>query len=302
MAVRTVLVCETQVPLVRGGAELLVRQLVDELRPRGFETDRVSVPFKWYPKQEILPHAAAWGLLDLSREQRPADRPGDRHQVPHLPGAASAQGLLAGAPAPRRLRAGGHAVLRLRPRRARRGAARSPDGHRRAGAVGECVGALHDLAARSRRGCARYNGLGSTPLYHPPLLASRLTPGPYGDYVLSVARLEQNKRVDLAVRSVAVLARAAVLRRGRRGQPARAGRAAPPKTPVSRTACRFIGAVSDDALLELYRGALARRLRAVRRGLRPGHARRLPGRPSRSSPPPTRAAPSSSSTTASTAP
>ena len=47
MAVRTVLVCETQVPLVRGGAELLVRQLVDELRVRGFETDRISVPFKW---------------------------------------------------------------------------------------------------------------------------------------------------------------------------------------------------------------------------------------------------------------
>jgi hypothetical protein len=26
----------------------------------------VSVPFKWYPKEEILAHAAAWRLLDLS--------------------------------------------------------------------------------------------------------------------------------------------------------------------------------------------------------------------------------------------
>ena len=74
MAVRTVLVCETQVPFVRGGAELLVQQLVDELRQRGFETDRVSVPFKWYPKTELLPHAAAWGLLDLSESNgRPVD-------------------------------------------------------------------------------------------------------------------------------------------------------------------------------------------------------------------------------------
>ena len=24
------------------------------------------MPFKWYPKEEILPHAAAWRLLDLS--------------------------------------------------------------------------------------------------------------------------------------------------------------------------------------------------------------------------------------------
>ena len=42
MAVRTVLVCETQVPFVRGGAELLVRQLVDQLRMRGYETDRFA--------------------------------------------------------------------------------------------------------------------------------------------------------------------------------------------------------------------------------------------------------------------
>ena len=74
MAVRTVLVCETQVPLVRGGAELLVQQLVDELRARGFEADKVALPFKWYPKEEILPHAAAWGLLDLSESNgRPID-------------------------------------------------------------------------------------------------------------------------------------------------------------------------------------------------------------------------------------
>src|ERR1051325_3155671 len=74
MAVNTVLVCETQVPLVRGGAELLVQQLVSELRSRGVTTDRVSLPFKWYPKEEILPHAAAWRLLDLSESNgRPID-------------------------------------------------------------------------------------------------------------------------------------------------------------------------------------------------------------------------------------
>ena len=74
MAVNTVLVCETQVPLVRGGAELLVQQLVSELRARGVATDRVSLPFKWYPKDEILPHAAAWRLLDLSESNgRPID-------------------------------------------------------------------------------------------------------------------------------------------------------------------------------------------------------------------------------------
>ena len=66
MTVRTVLVCEAQVPFVHGGAEVHVRQLVRELRARGFTAELVSVPFKWYPKEEILPHAAAWRLLELS--------------------------------------------------------------------------------------------------------------------------------------------------------------------------------------------------------------------------------------------
>ena len=66
MSIETVLVCEAQVPFVHGGAEIHVRQLVRELRQRGYTTELVSVPFKWYPKEEILPHAAAWRLLDLS--------------------------------------------------------------------------------------------------------------------------------------------------------------------------------------------------------------------------------------------
>jgi len=63
---KTVLVCEAQVPFVRGGAELLVRGLVDELTRRGYRAERVSVPFKWYPKEELLTHAAAWRMIDLS--------------------------------------------------------------------------------------------------------------------------------------------------------------------------------------------------------------------------------------------
>ena len=66
MSVRTILVCEAQVPFVHGGAEIHVRELVRELRERGYLAELVSVPYKWYPKEEILPHAAAWRLLDLS--------------------------------------------------------------------------------------------------------------------------------------------------------------------------------------------------------------------------------------------
>ena len=46
--------------------QLLVRQLVSELRKRGIATDRVSVPFKWYPREEILLSATAWRLVDVT--------------------------------------------------------------------------------------------------------------------------------------------------------------------------------------------------------------------------------------------
>ena len=67
-----IVVCEAQVPFVEGGAEYHVRELVRQLRLHGHETELVSVPFKWYPKDEILAHAAAWRFLDLSGATAPA--------------------------------------------------------------------------------------------------------------------------------------------------------------------------------------------------------------------------------------
>ena len=66
MTPRRIVVCEAQVPFVEGGAEYHVRELVRQLRAHGFQTELVSIPFKWYPKDEILAHAAAWRLIDLS--------------------------------------------------------------------------------------------------------------------------------------------------------------------------------------------------------------------------------------------
>jgi glycosyltransferase involved in cell wall biosynthesis len=50
---------------------------------------------------------------------------------------------------------------------------------------------------------AHFNGITAQPLHHPPPLAGRLRAGPFGDYVLSVGRLEANKRVDLIIRALA---------------------------------------------------------------------------------------------------
>ena len=253
MPVRTVLVCETQVPLVRGGAELLVRQLVAELRQRGFATDRVSLPFKWYPKQEILPHAAAWRLLDLSESNgQPID-------------------LVIATKFPTYFARHSNKVCWLvHQHRAvyELCATEFSDFHHEEIDVGlrdrimeldeqmlaECK-ALYTISKTVTARLEKYNGLASTPLYHPPLLAPKLSSGPYGDYVLSVARLERNKRVDLIVRALAHLPshlKLIVVGDGsHRKFIERDAEALGVKDRVT-----FAGAVGDDALVDLYRGAL----------------------------------------------
>lgn len=253
MAVRTVLVCETQVPLVRGGAELLARQLVSELRRRGFATDRVSVPFKWYPKEEILPHAAAWRMLDLSESNgQPID----------LVIATKFPTYFARHPNKVCWLVHQHrAVYELC-------ATEFSDFHHEEIDVGlrdrimsldeqmlgECR-ALYTISKTVSARLERYNGLASTPLYHPPLLAPKLSPGPYGDYVLSVARLERNKRVDLIVKALAHLPSHLKLIVVGDGSHRKFVEHEAQELGV-RDRVTFAGAVSDDELVDLYRGAL----------------------------------------------
>jgi glycosyltransferase involved in cell wall biosynthesis len=253
MQVRTALVCETQVPLVRGGAELLVLQLVSELRARGIAADRVSLPFKWYPKDEILPHAAAWRLLDLSESN---GRPIDliiatkfptyfaRHprKVCWLVHQHRAAYELCGTDYSDFADEEVDVALRDR--------LMALDEEM----LGECRG-LYTISRTVSARLEKYNGLASTPLYHPPLIAPHLVPGPYGSYVLSVARLEKNKRVDLAVRALADLPshlRMIVVGEGsHRPFIEQAAHEAGVSDRVT-----FAGPVSDADLVALYRDAL----------------------------------------------
>lgn len=121
--------------------------------------------------------------------------------------------------------------------------------------LGECVG-RYTISRTVTDRLRRFNGLDSTPLYHPPLIAPRLAPGEYGPYVLSVSRLEGNKRVDLIVRAMAhVPAPLSLVVVGEGSQRALVERAAEEAGVTDRV--RFTGAVDDEALVALYRGALA---------------------------------------------
>ena len=79
----------------------------------------------------------------------------------------------------------------------------------------------------------------------------------YGEYVLSVGRIESVKRVDLAVRALAhVDPRGASGGRGR-GHTARQHASDSRRSSGSPIASTFLGAVDDETLLDLYADALA---------------------------------------------
>src|SRR5215207_6369668 len=199
----TILVCEAQVPFVHGGAEIHVRELVRELRMRGHLAELVSVPFKWYPKEEILPHAAAWRLLDLSESN---GRAVDLVIATKFPSYFVRH--------PRKV---AWLIHQYRAAYELCGTVYSDFTHTEQDVglrdkiirldtqmLSECR-AIFTNAKNTAQRVGTFNGLRAEALYHPPRLAPRLRSGSYGNYVLSVGRLESVERVDLIVRAMATV-------------------------------------------------------------------------------------------------
>lgn len=251
---RTILVCEAQVPFVHGGAEIHVRELVRELRARGYLAELVSVPFKWYPKDEILPNAAAWRLLDLSESNgQPIDlviaskfptyfvrHPNKVAWLIHQYRAAyelcgTVYSDFSHIEQDVGLR---DTLIRLDTQMLR-----------------ECR-SIYTNARNTAARLEKFNGLEAEALYHPPRLAPRLRPGEYGSYVLSVGRIESVKRVDLIVRAMAhVHGTLGLVVVGDGTQRENVERVASEAGVSDRIT--FLGSVDDDQLVDLYADALA---------------------------------------------
>jgi glycosyltransferase involved in cell wall biosynthesis len=254
MSVQTVLVCEAQVPFVHGGAEVHVRELVRELRARGYAAELVSVPFKWYPKEEIFPHAAAWRLLDLSEangrrvdlviaSKFPTYFVRHPNKVAWLIHQYRAAYELCGTEYSdfrhTELDVGlRDTLIRLDTEM-----------------LGECR-AIFTNARNTAARLAKFNALTAEPLYHPPRLAARLAGGPYGNYVLSVGRIEAVKRVDLVVRAMAAVSPEIRLFVAGDGTQRENVEQTAKQAGVAQRVT-FLGTVADDELVGLYAGALA---------------------------------------------
>ncbi len=194
-------VCAPQVPFVRGGAEIFADTLVRELRAREHETELVTVPFKWYPGTRVLDQAFLWRLLDLTESDgQPIDlviatkfpsycvrHPNKRVWVLHQFRQAyeldrTDLGQFSEEPADRALRRSVQHLDRI------------------------ALGEAHRLFATSRNVAERIErstGLAAEVMPHPPQqLPYRCDE--YGDFVLSVGRLDRAKRNDLLLEAVAL--------------------------------------------------------------------------------------------------
>lgn len=241
-------------PFVRGGAESLVRDLVSQLRVHGYEAELVSLPFKWYPPEELFSHAAAWRLIDLSESSgRPIDRviatkfPTYFVRHPNKVTWLVHQYRAAYELADTAYSEFRHTDLHVATRDRLIALDTQMLGESRA-----VYTIAHTVTAR----LARYNGLAAETLYHPPRLASRLHGGPAGSYILSVGRLESVKRVDLAIGAIAAAPGDLQLWIAGTGSHRDAFERLAESLDVAHRV-RFLGEVDDDQLIDLYAGALA---------------------------------------------
>ena len=249
-----IVILEAQVPFVHGGAEILVRELAGVLTARGHEAGIVSMPFRDYPKEELFAGAEAWRLLDVTKAaggdvdlviatKFPTYFARHPRKVLWLVHQHRAAYELCGT----RFSDFAHTERDVAVRR------RLIETDTRM--LAECASHFTIAKTVSER-LLTYNAIASEALYNPPKLAGRLRSGAYGDYVLTVTRLEHVKRVDLAIdafEKAAASVRLLVAGDGSARQEL--------SDYIDRRGLRdrvtLLGRVDDDTLIELYSGCLA---------------------------------------------
>jgi glycosyltransferase involved in cell wall biosynthesis len=245
-------VCRPQVPFERGGAEIFTDQLAAELRDRGHEADVVTLPFKWYPGERVLSQAMLWRLADLSEaDGRPIDLvvatkfPSycvrHRHKVIWLLHQfrqayeldRTELGQFSESAPDRALRRSIQRLDRL------------------------CIGEARKVFATSQNVAERLErstGIAADVMPHPPQTLDYRCEA-YGDFVLSVGRLDRAKRVDLMLEAMAADESLRGVVAGDGPDRARLEELARRKGLDGRVT--FSGRVSDAELAELYARCLA---------------------------------------------
>jgi glycosyltransferase involved in cell wall biosynthesis len=192
-----ILVANSQTPFVRGGAEMLADSLISALHEAGHEAELVTMPFKWYPAANIRAGMLAARLMEVGEW------------------CGGSVDRLIGLKFPAYLMRHPQKVLWLLHQY--RGAydlwgteigdlSNAPEGRVARDAIRladetlipECR-AVYTISRNISQRLERYNGIASTPLYHPPPGAERFRQAPAEDFFFCPGRLNPTKRQHLII-------------------------------------------------------------------------------------------------------
>lgn len=195
-----IVIATVQVPFIRGGAEILTCMLQANLKDRGYETDIINIPFKWYPAQALVDGILMSQLIDLTEV--------NGHKID----------LLIGMKFPAYYIPHNNKVLWIMHQ------------HRQAYELWNTDhGDLHNMNSGNEvqqliidndnkhindvkkiftisktvaDRLLRYNGINAIPLYHPPLYSEKFESKSFDDYIFYPSRIDSIKRQLLLVESL----------------------------------------------------------------------------------------------------
>lgn len=196
-------IATVQVPFMTGGAEVLVNMLRDELVKRGHKAEIVTIPFKWYPPEQIINEMLMSRMIDLSESN------GERidkviamkfpaYYVKHdnkvmwlMHQHRQAYDLWGTEYGDLEHYSNGDEVRQF--------ITESDNKY-----ISEAI-KIFTLAKTTSDRLEKFNGIKSVPLYHPPLNHERLHCEEYGDFIFYPSRVSKIKRQRLLVEAAKYL-------------------------------------------------------------------------------------------------
>lgn len=247
--VKNILIFKPQVPFVKGGTEILVESLYEELLKRKFNVDIVSIPFQWHPKKEIIKSCMTWRLLDLTK-----------YEGKHVDLAIATKFPSYVARHPNKVTYLFHQFRQVYDTYGTEFSdfSSTPEDNEIKDMI---VGMDNRFLPESKKiftisknvskRLKQFNKLDSEVLYPPPRLHDMFREGDYGNYLLYVGRLNRSKRIELVIRAMAhTNEKVSCFIAGTGEEKAALQRLAAKLNLDSRV--KFLGYVSESDLLELY--------------------------------------------------
>ncbi len=250
---KKIIICSAQVPFNYGGAEIMVENLHKELKKRNFNAEVVQLPFRWYPQEKLLDSAFAWRLLDLTESNGEkidlviatkfpsyiVEHPNKVTWLMHqYRGAydlyASKFTDLQGVE--------GEKIRRQIVEMDNRTLAESKK--------------LYSISRNVTDRLYKYNHLKAACLYQPPKNPEKFYSEGYGDYILSVGRLDKLKRLELLVQALKYCDRRITAKIAGRGSEQQELMKLARKEGVAER-IEFLGFVEEEEVYRLYANAFS---------------------------------------------